>query len=585
MTKKGKKIRIFALALTLCIAFAFACACNEETNDTQPTVTLTDFNDETDFVTYGSQYILKDYAVGNDGQAYACDTIVQDSKGNAVSIAFGKFTVLDYDGYVVEYTVELGDNTYTRTVRISVTAAAPMLTVQSQMTAFIDERVAIPTCSVLDYIDGEIETYQTEIYKRTDGDDEKQTYDAETRTFIPATAGEYYVLYTATNSKQVSATAQTQIEVEDPADYLPYVVEMTEENKNSVYYEGVASRTRFVKANTDELKSIEGDYRGNAVRFNAQYGYDGQFRVKNIYSQAALEKMKQTYSYVSLWTAYNIVQDAKEPNTTGELYFLDNNTSTQTQYLTYWTKANRLGTYYAVGNNVWSKWTIAIDDYISLVAENDYKYFVLFCLANRHDIIDEINSGIYIGDITFEETLNVPNPMTCNGMTCNAYTYNGNATNYTTYYTADNLAQAGFTGDYTGNAVAYKVLGGHSGQYRVNNTLTVLDLETKKNDGYNAVSLWIAFDMQKTDAASTTYCINFLTGHNSFFSKAGVSGTKTSEALGDKLWTKVSISIDDYAALIAENANYVVLFHCGDRQSILADGARIYVGDIVFDKV
>lgn len=583
MTKKGKKFRIVALVLTLCAAFAFACACDDEKNDVESTVTLTDFSDETDVATYGSQYELENHAIGSDGQAYACDVNVQDSKGNAVSVAFGKFTVCDYDGYVVEYTVSLGDKTYTRTVRVSVKAAAPMLTVQSQLTAFIDERVSIPACSVIDYIDGEIETYQTEVYKRTDGDDEKQTYDADTCTFVPETAGEYYVLYTATNSKQISATAQTQIAVKDPADYLPYVVKMTEENKNRVYYEGNASRTSYVKSSADELKNMEGGYTGNAVRFNAQYGYDGQFRVNNIYSRAALEKIKQTYKYVSLWTAYNIVQDANEPNTTGELYFLDNNTSTNTQYATYWTKANRLGTYYAVGNNVWSKWTITIDDYISLVEANDYKYFVLFCLANRHDRLDEVHSGIYIGDITFEETLNIPDPLTCNGMTCNAYTYNGNATNYTTYHTAEELSQAGFTGEYTGNAVAYKVLGGHSGQYRVNNTLTAEDLQMKKNEGYNAVSLWIAYDMQKTDATSTAYCINFLTGKNSIFSKAGISGTQTSEELGDKVWTKVTVLIDDYAALIEENSAYVVLFHCGDRQPILADSARIYVGDIVFD--
>ncbi|MBQ8320148.1 MAG: hypothetical protein IJX81_04640 [Clostridia bacterium] len=581
--KRGIKTRIFALLLALCATLSFVCGCADG-GGSLIEVTLVGWQDEQTTASYGSEYTLESYALSDNGKAYTAKATVKDSRGNAVAVSFNKFTVLDYGGYTVEYVAALNGKTYMRTVSIEVTAAAPMLRVEGQMEAFIDETVILPVPEVTDYIDGTIESYQTEVYNRADGGDEKQAYDTEAGTFTPSTAGDYYVVYTTVNSQGVLGRATTSINVKDPTDYLPYVVKITQENKNQVYYEGNAGRTSFVKATTDELKIMEGEYTGNAIRFNAQYGYDGQFRVKNIYSRATLEKLKQTYRYVSLWTAYNIVQDPKEARTIGELYFLDVNTSTNTKYTTFWTKANRLGTYYAEGNQVWQKLTITIDEYASLVEANGYKYFVLFCLANRHDKLDELNSGIYVGDIVFEESLQIPEPLRCNGLTYANYTYNGNSKDYTTYYTAAELSEMGFTGGYTGNAVAYKILGGHSGQYRVNNTLTAEMLAAKKAEGFDAVSLWVAYDLPLTDPTSNAYCINFF-GQNSIFAKAGIIGTKKAEALSGKVWRKVSISIDDYAALIAENPSYVVLFYCGDRQAILDPAARIYVGDIVFDNL
>ena len=116
-----------------------------------------------------------------------------------------------------------------------------------------------------------------------------------------------------------------------------------------------------------------------------------------------------------------------------------------------------------------------------------------------------------------------------------------------------------------------------SDNYTVNNSYTVEQL-TKMKETYNTISLWVAFE-------SSIGSISFLnagaysndTLSVNFRQKANV----TSATIG--VWTKWSVSIDDYISLIEAHGNSKLTLFGGKPATKGVFG--IYFGDIFFEYV
>ena len=580
MKRKTFLLTVLSIICLLCLSIGSLFGCNSSIK-----TTLVDWENSTDSTSFGTYYQVENVVYDIDGNAYNISAKVVDSNKKAVSCSFNKFIVSDYNGYTITYTFKNKGEVQTKKVELSVTAAKPMIRIDGESEIFfVGGSYLLPACTITDYIDQQINEYTTQIYKIGQTQDQIIEHNQQTHSFKATEVGEYYAIYTATNSKGVSNSARLDFTVENVNDYLPYVVKVDEQNYSRIYHDLQESRRTYVKAGSGELPAFSGEYEGGAIRYTAQHGYDGNFRVKNIFPQEVLEEMLADgeYTHVSLWWAYSLInkKDESDNELDGEIYLLNENTTLQTQYDCFFEKADALGTYYTVDGKVWNKLTITIEEYISLVARNNYKNFILFGLANRGDLINDVGSGIYIGDITFEtpQTLYMHD---VNSITAKNYTYNGgNNVNYVKY--AAEIPK--FTGDYSGNAVSYKAFPAYSNLYRVNNKYTEAQLN-KLKENYNKVSVYVAFSGMESMRflAAGTYGEgeNQVVLSANFREKAGVTNTDLN------VWNKWTVSIDDYIELIAANNNeYFTLFGgVPTYASGTEKGYDIYVGDVVFEYV
>lgn len=217
---------LLALLATLSCVFGAAavsgCANGGANNSSNVSsvITLVDFKDETVDVAYGKTYTLQLMAKDDKGNMQSLKATVTTKDGKPVDVLNGKFVVLDKGGYVIEYKFENGGKTTTRKVTLNVIALAkPVIEVDGQTSAVISGRnYIIPTCTAIDYYDGEL-TPTVEIYKKsTDGNDVKVEYDAEYGVYTTSEAGEYYVLYSATNSSQKQGEKRLTFYVRESAD-------------------------------------------------------------------------------------------------------------------------------------------------------------------------------------------------------------------------------------------------------------------------------------------------------------------------------------------------------------------------------
>ena len=580
MKKNAKKIFISALGAGLSFIAAFCLGCKSAEK-----LSLSDsWHDETVGAVYGSTYHTESYVSDVNGNSFAIDCSVTDSKGATVELFNGTFVVADYDGYVLKYFFNHDENDYSKTVTLVTEAAAPMIKILGKELFFSGGIYSLPQAVITDYIDGEINDYNVEIYKKTKDGAEKQENAIVDGNFKLTEAGEYYFLYSAKNSKQSEGFATLDFSVKSLEEYMPYAVDISNEDSSYIYYDGNPARSKFVSKKSNEMKAITGGYSGNAVKFTTDYGYEGQFRAKNIYPKESLAEIAEKYDSVSLWYAYDLTEPSGKEGL-GELLFMTNNgtSATPLEYKCFFNYAGALGTAYIKDELIWEKLTISIDEYISLLQENNYEYAILFGLANRNDKVDPSKSGIYISDIVFENI--VPAIAEIRKGNYRQFSFNGNSTSdYISYVPGKNLTD--FDGDYSGNAVKYKIFAGHNGQYRATNPYTAEQLNAIKTQ-YNTVSMFIAFDLQlKEGQTADSMYVNMLpaTSGTSFLSSAGITGTGFSKTY-QKKWAKVSISVQDYIDGLSSDGKYFVLFRCGDIPAgVDKEKSGIYIGNVFFEK-
>ena len=351
-----------------------------------------------------------------------------------------------------------------------------------------------------------------------------------------------------------------------------YAVAVRYDTQNDIYYLNNAARSEYVSANSDAIKDFSGDYDGNAVRLHAQGGYQGQFQMKNNFTETELKALKANYNTVSLYVAYNIVKTS-ESIADGDAYvnFLD-----YADYPSFFAKANYIGVKRYSDCKAWTKLSISLDDYIALAANNSYSHVILFNLGQNNSI-DRTASGIYVGSVVFEfiapEPLNI---LTISSSTWTNYKYaNATNSNYIKYAEASSITN--ITGDYKGNAVAYRAFDVHRDEYSLYNDYTLEQL-TEYSKTYNAVSVWVAFTSNLTamnfrDAAVTA---NYTTKMN-FRQEANVTGITTNT------WVKWTISIYDYIDMLeVNNYAYAVLFAGKPTQTDSSEFC-IYFGDLIFE--
>ena len=287
---------------------------------------------------------------------------------------------------------------------------------------------------------------------------------------------------------------------------------------------------------------ITGEYEGNAVRFRG--GVNSSFRYLNEYDAEELATLKESYNRVNLKVAFDFSGGALYLFATGYEGIYDPET-------TMFTESNG-----KVG--VWLTWTVSIEDYIELVAANDYAYFIPWGNAWAEGINSEYTS-YYFGELSFEyvaeQTVKVEN-----------------ADIAQTYLTKEEWTADGIAGEYEGNAVRFS--GGINSSFRYLNEYDAEELATLKKS-YNRVNLKVAFDFD-----GVLYL--FATGYE------GIYDPTTTAISGDKVgvWLTWTVSIDDYIELVAAN-DYAYFIPWGNAWSdnVTSPAVVYYFGELSFSFV
>ena len=363
----------------------------------------------------------------------------------------------------------------------------------------------------------------------------------------------------------------------------PAVVKVSQATSSLITLDNVVN-SNAVYRSASNLSGLSGDYEGNAVDYYVTNAYRNRYVVTNVYSETELQEIKKDYNSVSMWICYDLTASdtANEANVrhpAGGTYGSDKLS------VSFMEKAGKLTTISTTSetNKKWQKITISIDDYLSILSENNYEYFVLFGLVVTN--INPSSSSIYIGDITFELVIS-SEIIKITESNYKKFNYNGNTTETYIKYVAQGSAELeAISGDYQGNAIKYKPVGAFNGQYRITNSFSESDFATIKKV-YNSVSLWWAYSLTKT---ADSHYINFLpesSGGKSFLLTSGLSGTKTNSSSTHLVWQKVTISIDQYMALLDDrDYSYCVLFGLGGPVGIDNASSGIYFGDIFFENI
>ena len=359
----------------------------------------------------------------------------------------------------------------------------------------------------------------------------------------------------------------------------PVIAEIGEDNYTQFSFNDNSTATYISYSPAESLTDFGGDYNGNAVKYKVFAGHNGQYRATNPYTAEQLNAIKTQYNTVSMFIAFDL--QLQEGQATNSMYINMLPAASGTSFLS---SAGITGTDFSkTYQKKWAKVSISVQQYIDGLS-SDGKYFVLFRCGDKADGVNQEKSGIYIGNIVFENV--VPAIAEISEYNYTQFSFNGNSTSaYISYVPGKNLTD--FDGDYSGNAVKYKVFAGHNGQYRATNPYTAEQLNAIKAQ-YNTVSMFIAFDLQLQEGqtADSMY-VNMLpaTSGTSFLLSAGITGTSFSKTY-QKKWAKVSISVQDYIDGLSSDGKYFVLFRCGDIPAgVDKEKSGIYIGNIVFENV
>ena len=336
---------------------------------------------------------------------------------------------------------------------------------------------------------------------------------------------------------------------------------------------------QYVASDSEELSGFTGGYSGNALKHDA--GGSGLHNLYSAYTEEELTEIAKDYNKVTFWFAIGGGQDKADSN--GFIRHFANEATVET--LALGLTGNK--DYKIADGGAWAKWSLSINDYISLLTEEvkeevaTGKLFVSLYEAWAYNFA--VNPYMYLGNVEF---VFEPYIVKVDEKATSKITY---GTNNSTYVAAGSEDIADFSGDYTGNAVY--IAGAYGNSFIAKNTFTAEQIETIKVN-YTSVSMWIAVDgveggwirLYKTGTP-----VNFL---NKIYSNGGEATSFTKDL--NKTWKKYTLSIDDFLSICSETDGTFYLCYPwtsglsagedlnGDGTTSTAD-IRVYFGDIFFE--
>ena len=216
--KRGKWLLV-AVALCMAIGMFASCAVSDNTGSSgggNTNVTLVDFTDSADSASVGDAYEVKNPAVKDDsGNEYIPEVVVKDTEGNVIPTIGGNIEIRNVNGYVIEYTIKIGDKTFTKRITISVSDTdKPVINIASPEAAYVNEEYALPAVTVRDNAENPVTT-EIKLYF-VDGET-KTEIAIENGKFTPAQKGTYEYYVKATDAagnfaeKSVTFSAVTKL--------------------------------------------------------------------------------------------------------------------------------------------------------------------------------------------------------------------------------------------------------------------------------------------------------------------------------------------------------------------------------------
>lgn len=194
-----------------------------------------------------------------------------------------------------------------------------------------------------------------------------------------------------------------------------YVVNVNAATYSQIYLNGNATAHTFVEGSSTvtEVEGVnygtngfKGDYTGNATKLTRFTNKN--YRFKNVYSLEQLERMKETYTKVSLYIAIDEITEGQV-----RLYAADDNGRTCFMSKAGYNNDNAANFHATptgkhLASATWHKISITLDQYIQLVSVTDAEtgettasdYCALFGLWTYGTVTGGAN--VYVGDIFFE---------------------------------------------------------------------------------------------------------------------------------------------------------------------------------------
>lgn len=217
--KRGKGLLAVA---AVCAAFGLFASCggNGEGGgnggDGDKTITLVNFDDSSVTAKVGDAYELKNPAVkDSDGKEYTPEVVVKDAAGNVIPTIGGNVEIRNVNGYVIEYTIKIGNQTYMKKITLTVTDdEKPVINIASPEAAYVNAEYALPAVTVRDNAENPV-SVEKKLYF-VNGET-KTEVTAENGKFTPTQKGTYEYYVKATDAagnvaeKSVSFSAVTKL--------------------------------------------------------------------------------------------------------------------------------------------------------------------------------------------------------------------------------------------------------------------------------------------------------------------------------------------------------------------------------------
>ena len=341
---------------------------------------------------------------------------------------------------------------------------------------------------------------------------------------------------------EITATLGTTVQTATLTVGAPAPLKITGEADGNMIFTPNGVKYQYVGANSEELNNITGDYNGAALKHDA--GGNGLHNLYSAYTKEELTEIAKDYNKVTFWFAINGgVNKTGASGFIRHYYKANDAVVNSVENLALGLTGNK--DYSIADGGKWTKWTLSINDYISLLTEEvkdeepTGKSYVSLYWAWAYNFTT--NPNMYLGDVEFvfdpyivkvdESAQNKITKGTTNGKLAGSVI-------------------DGFEGDYDGEAISF--LDARSKDYRVANPYTLEQLEALKTK-YSKVSMWIAMDNIGTTGSFQMHT-NPSSGARQCFLNKVYSNDKNAIAsftnATNNKWFKYSVSIDDYISLI-----------------------------------
>ncbi len=383
-----KKTLILILTLFMVLCFGTGLmACKEEEK-----IALIDFNNQTIDIGYGDEYSLELTVKDSKGNLHALTAEVKTEDGKEVAVTNGKFIVNTKNDYIITYKFVKGEQTETRVVTAKVVAKkAPVVQIDGKDGPFVKGgTISLPTATVYDYFDGELD-YTVKAYKQADGGDQEIVI--EDGEFTVGETGVYYAEYSAVNSYNVTGKSRITYTVKEAED-LASLVKVVDGVQGGVIYNGDVAST-FIPAGTGEIEGFKGEYTGNAIGFNI--ATNPNYRFNCAYTSELVNALSKTYEEISMWIAVDGIAS-------GNAYIM--HADHIAGYKSFaWTALNETSLSLAPVQRQWIRLTMDTVEFANIAGVNDFVN-LFYTWSDGMTYKEGFTAArIYVGDIEFHKPI------------------------------------------------------------------------------------------------------------------------------------------------------------------------------------